>query len=82
MSKPWLTVSKNTEGPRFIVDEAGRPVRLFGMARSQICAPWDEDIPYGGIDGVCAHFKGLGCNTIRLAVSVFDQEHMETDLIE
>lgn len=28
----WLRLSENTEGPRYFVDEGGKPVNLFGMA--------------------------------------------------
>lgn len=63
----WLKLSENTAGARYIADENDRPINLFGMARSQACCA-TELINYGGAGGVCAHFKALGCNIIRLAV--------------
>lgn len=66
----WLSLSQNKIGPRYFVDEDNQPFNLFGMARCQSCAIRSEDSYYGGVDGVCKHFKALGCNFIRLAVDV------------
>ena len=68
----WLRLSENTEGPRYFVDEGGKPVNLFGMARCQSCAWGSENGPYGGAAGVARHFQSLGCNLIRLAIDVTD----------
>lgn len=78
----WLTLSKNTEGPRFIIDSTGNPFPLFGMARCQITAPLDEDPVYGGIDGLSKYFKDAGCNSIRLAVAAHNQLKPNADFIE
>lgn len=66
----WLSLSDNKIGPRYFVGEDNQPFNLFGMARCQSCAIRSEDPYYGGVDGVCKHFKNLGCNFIRLAVDV------------
>ena len=66
----WLSLSKNNTGPKYFVGEDNQPVNLFGMARCQSCAVHSEDPVYGGVDGICRHFKNLGCNFIRLAVDV------------
>lgn len=64
----WLSISSNTSGARYIVDSADQPFHLFGMARCQSCRS-TENPDYGGVSGVAQHFKELGCNSIRLALS-------------
>ncbi len=66
----WLKLSENKSGARYFVDEDGKPINLFGMARCQSCAVHSEDPVFGGAGGVAAHYKALGCNMIRLAVDV------------
>lgn len=77
----WLSLSQNKTGPRYLVDSTGSPFPLFGMARCQIHAP-SEDATFGGIDGLCKYFKSKGCNSIRLAVSSFNELDRNLDLIE
>lgn len=82
----WLSLSKNTTGARYLVNEENEPVNLFGMARCQGCCE-TELKEYGGVDGVCEHFKALGCNYIRLAVYLRGQtgergDMPVTDMIE
>ena len=78
----WLRLSENTAGPRYIVDAAGKPFKLFGMARCQSCAPLDEDPIYLMVDGVASHFKEIGCNSMRLAIDVVNQSFPHGDFIE
>lgn len=78
----WLQLSGNTTGARYIVSTEGEPFRLFGMARSQYCEPVDETPMYGEIRELCAHFKELGCNAIRLAVGVNKMAYPQEDFIE
>lgn len=78
----WLTLSKNTTGPRYIVNSKDEPFQMFGMARCQITAPLDEDPKYDGINGLCDHFKKLGMNSIRLAISTFNQIKPKSEFIE
>lgn len=77
----WLSVSRNTAGARFIVDSAGQPVQLFGMARCAYHSEDDEDPVYGGIEGLVSHFRSLGMNLIRLSIHESKNEQ-PADLIE
>lgn len=77
----WLSLSRNTKGPRFIVDEAGNPVNLFGMARCQIHT-LDETRDIGEIHTLCRHYRELGCNALRLSFSKFRIEAPQEDFIE
>ena len=78
----WLRLSDNTTGPRYIVDANGEPFQLYGMARCQSCAPMDEDPIYMMADGVAAHFREIGCNSIRLSIDVINQNFPNGDFIE
>lgn len=82
----WLKLSENKIGARYFVNENGKPVNLFGMARCQGCCATEER-DYGGVEGVCTHFKNLGCNIIRLAIYLRGQTYERgnmpiTDMIE
>lgn len=67
-----LSVSSNTEGIRYIVDEDGNPVHLFGMARllSAVQAGANEEFPDPA--DFAAKYKNLGLNYVRLAINVND----------
>ncbi len=78
----WLQLSGNTAGARTVVDAEGQPFRLFGMARSQYCEPVDETPMYGDIRALCAHFKALGCNSMRLAIGVNTMAYPKADFVE
>ena len=82
VSDRWLRLSDNTAGPRYIVDAEGNPFQLYGMARCQSCAPLDEDPVYMMADGVAAHFKEMGCNSMRLSIDVVNQSFPNGDFIE
>ncbi len=69
--EPFLSLSTNTSGPRYLIDSDKQPFQLFSMARCQDLSD-EEDAAYNGLDGLCAHFKNLGCNAIRLAVATHD----------
>lgn len=77
----WLSLSANTSGPRYLIDSMGRPFQMFGMARCQYHARDTEDPAYGGAAGVAQHFKALGCNSIRLALSFNTYTDQATDRI-
>ncbi len=67
----WLAMSTNATGPRYIVNSTGNPFHLFGMARCQYHSIYWEDLDFGGIDGLCKHFKVRGVNSIRLSISQY-----------
>ena len=68
----WLTLSKNTTGPRYFVDSKGNPVNLFGTARCQYHKYDEEWGLYGepGIDSLIEHYADFGMNAIRLSLSI------------
>ncbi len=68
----WLTLSKNTTGPRYFVDANGNPVNLFGTARCQFHKYDQEWGIYGepGIDSLIEHYADFGMNFIRLSLNV------------
>lgn len=78
----WLSLSVNTSGPRYIVDADGRPFHLFGMARCQYHQYDCEDPVYGGIEGLCTHFKKVGCNAVRLSVDTKRKIRPDEDLLD
>ena len=57
---------------------------MFGMARCQYHAIDTEDYQHytGEVAGVAQHFKNLGCNSIRLAISFNTAVDQATDLVE
>jgi len=71
-SDKWLTLSKNTKGPRYFVDSKGKPVNLFGTARCQFHKYDQEWGIYGepGIDSLIEHYADFGMNFIRLSLNV------------
>jgi len=77
----WLTLSKNTSGPRYITDSEGKPFHLFAMARCQYHAGFEEQ-RYGNLSAEAAHFKALGCNCMRLACCFTREEDRVHNLIE
>jgi hypothetical protein len=79
----WLRVS----GPR-IVDAAGRPIRLVGMGLSPIHSEWAEGSgsPSGtsgarSVAEIAAHYRALGCNSMRIAFSASRTYDQSVDLI-
>jgi len=78
----WLSMSPNTTGVRYLVDSAGNPFNMFAMARSQYCAPFDENPHFDGVEGLCEYYKSLGCNTIRLAVTFNTIANKNYDLVQ
>ena len=70
-SEPFLSLSTNTSGPRYLIDSDKQPFQLFAMARCQNLSD-EEDAAYNGLNGLCGHFKNLGCNAIRLAIATHD----------
>ncbi len=66
----WLSLSKNTTGPRYFVDSKGNPVRLFGQARVQGFAD-SEDLLFSTVsnkDATLEFYANYGCNFTRLAI--------------
>lgn len=66
----WLSLSKNTTGPRYFVDSKGNPVRLFGQARVQSFAS-HEDLLCSDVsnkDATLEFYANYGCNFTRLAI--------------
>lgn len=77
---PWISLSKNAAGPRHLVDSSGKPFYVFGMARCQACE--NDESQYGDAYDLANHFKNLGCNTMRLAVSSRKDTKPGVDLVE
>jgi len=81
----WLKLSENTTGPRYFVDESGKPINFFGMARCQSCCATERKL-HGDAGDVAAYFKNLKCNIIRLAIHISgnsgENDGMVTDKIE
>ena len=70
-SDKWLTLSKNTTGPRYFVDSKGKPVELFGHHRCQELA--GSENAYSAIEGIEAlmrNYRDYGVNFIRLGIYV------------
>ena len=71
-SDKWLTLSKNTTGPRYFVNSKGQPVELFGHHRYQGFRSM-EDTAYStteGLDGLMKVYRDYGVNFIRLGIEV------------
>ena len=66
---------------KFIVDGAGKQVRLVGMARCQYLDKYEDSL-WGGLGAQLAHYRALGINCIRLAVSPMRQGRPGEDLYE
>jgi len=66
---------------KYVVNDLGQPVRLVGMARCQYHAEYEE-ATFGDLDAEFAHYRTLGINCIRLAVSPTRAEQPKVDLYE
>lgn len=71
-SDKWLSLSKNTTGPRYFVDANGNPVNLFGTARCKYHQN-EEDVLYtdGGdadVNSLTKHYANFGMNFMRLSI--------------